>query len=665
MTLAPPPSPPAPITGRQLHLVIAALVTGMFVASLDSTVVTTALPTIVGDLGGASHIGLVVTSYLLALTVSTPLWGKLGDLYGRKSFFQGAVIIFLVGSILCGLSQNLLELILFRAVQGIGGGGLLVGGQSILGDIVSPRERGRYAGIFGASYGLATVLGPLLGGIFTQYLSWRWVFYVNIPFGLVSLVITAIALPRSIPRAGRSIDYLGALLITLGASGLILFTSLGGTTLAWASPALVAMGVLGVVFTVAFFLYERRAAEPVIPPHLFRDRTYSLTTGIGFITGFAMFGVITFISLYFQDVKGVEPAASGLRMLPMLMGLAVASMGSGYLIARSGRYKIFPILGTALTSLGLLLLATITYNTSAWAMGCYMLFLGLGLGMLVQVIIVAVQNAVAYEDLGAATASSNFFRSMGTCFGVAIFGAIYANVLPRKLDSILHATTSSFKLSSITPALIKSLPHVVELALRHAIADTVQVIFLLAAPLGLVAFGLSLLLPEIELRKVVATNQMPMDLGGTLEGLSSFEEATLAIERSLAGENQAEAYADLARRTSTPLDPESIWMLLQLVERAAPQSLSEWAERASSVSDRTIGVLVAAGLIDATGSDVSLTERGLELGRRLGDARRAQLSELAGLWSPAQHPELQAFLDSVAIESLDEPVRLGGTGRES
>ncbi len=490
MSVSAASAPPAPITKRQLYLVIAALVTGMFVASLDSTVVTTALPTIVGDLGGASHIGLVVTSYLLALTVSTPLWGKLGDLYGRKSFFQGAVIIFLFGSILCGLSQNLLELIIFRAVQGIGGGGLLVGAQSILGDIVSPRDRGRYAGIFGATYGLATVIGPLLGGIFTQYLSWRWVFYINIPFGVLSLVITAIALPRSHARPGRSIDYLGALLITLGASGLILFTSLGGTTLAWSSPALVAMGILGVLFTVGFFLYERRATEPVIPPHLFRDRTYSLTTGIGFITGFAMFGVITFISLYFQDVKGVEPAASGLRMLPMLMGLAVASMGSGYLIARSGRYKIFPILGTALTSVGLLLMATISYSTSAWAMGLYMLFLGLGLGMLVQVIIVAVQNAVAYEDLGAATASSNFFRSMGTCFGVAIFGAIYANVLPRKLHSILHEATSSLKLSSITPALIRTLPHVVELALRHAIADTVQVIFLLAAPLGIVAFVL-------------------------------------------------------------------------------------------------------------------------------------------------------------------------------
>jgi len=420
---------PAPVTGRRLWLIIGALMSGMLLAALDQTIVATALPTIVGDLGGASHLAWVVTAYLLASTASTPLWGKLGDMYGRKRFFQAAIVIFLAGSMLAGISQSMVELIAFRAVQGIGGGGLIIGAQTIIGDVVAPRDRGRYQGMFGAVFGVTTVVGPLIGGLLVDNLSWRWVFYVNLPIGAIALLVTSAVLPGALSRVHHVIDYLGTVLIALGAVSLVLLTSLGGTTYAWGSPAIFALGGAGVALVVLFVLAERRAAEPVLPLGLFSNRVFATSSAIGFVVGFAMFGAITFLALFLQVVRGVNPTVSGVRLLPMMAGLLTTSIGSGFLISRWGRYKVFPILGTAIMTAGLFLLSRMGASTGVLASSLSMFVFGIGLGGVMQVLVIAVQSAVDYKDLGAATAGATFFRSMGGSFGTAVFGAIFANVL--------------------------------------------------------------------------------------------------------------------------------------------------------------------------------------------------------------------------------------------
>jgi EmrB/QacA subfamily drug resistance transporter len=577
----------------------------------------------------------VVTAYLLASTVSTPLWGKLGDMYGRKVFFQAAIVIFLVGSILSGLSQSMLELILFRAIQGLGGGGLMIGAQTIVGDIVSPRDRGRYMGLFMAMFGVTTVIGPLIGGFFVDTIGWRWIFYINVPIGGVALVVTTVALPGALSRVHRVIDYLGTALVALAATCLVLFTSLGGTSYSWTSPFMIGLAVAGVVFTILFLLAERRAVEPVIPLPLFRNKVFAASSAIGFVVGFAMFGALTFIPLFFQDVKGISPVLSGVRLFPLMGGLLVASIGSGLLVSRWGRYKVFPVVGTGLMTVGLYLMSLIGVTTGAWTMAAYMVVFGLGLGLVLQVLTVAVQNAVPYKDLGTGTSGVTFFRMIGGSFGTAVFGAIFANAVVRNILNSLHLTSApaGFSLNADNPSAIHQLPASIQSGVVHGIAHTISTMFLIGVPIAFVAFLLSWTLPEVALRKSIRTSDPGENLG-LPEPRTSLEEVQLLLERAASRENRRELYETLSKRAGIDIEPRAVWLLYRLADR--PDCTVEEVAAQLKVDPGRLrdGVieLISAGLVenvDTTGQHkLEVTATGRYVIERLIVARRESLTEL-------------------------------------
>ena len=637
-----------------LAIIFAALMLAILLAALDQTIVSTALPTIVGDLGGLSHLSWVVTAYILASTASTPLWGKLGDQFGRKRLVQASIVIFLAGSVLCGQAHSMVELIAFRALQGLGGGGLMVLAQAIIGDVVPARERGKYQGAFGAVFGVASVAGPLLGGFFVDNLSWRWVFYINLPIGLIALGVIAIALPATAGRQQHKIDYLGSLLLAASATSIVLFTSWGGTQYSWGSPVIIGLAVVAVLLAFGWWVSARYAAEPVLPLRLFRNRVFSVCAGIGFAAGFAMFGALAFLPLFLQVVRGVSPTISGVYLLPMVLGLLITSIGSGQLISRLGRYKVFPVIGTALLVVALLLLSRLSVTTSSLVLNAYFFILGLSLGLILQVLVIAVQNSVDYADLGTATSGATFFRMIGGAFGVAVSGSIFSNQLRHQLASALSGVRlpAGFTLADAqaNPALLRHLPAAIRPGVLDAYAHSVDKIFLYSAPVAAVAFLLSWLLREVPLRQTVGAADLGEGLGATSAERSSEKELERALLRLADSDLRKQGYERIAERAGLGLPGGSCWVLTRLarfgdtagVELAARAGVS--VEHGRPYVDR----LVDRGFVQRSDGVLHLTPAGSAAAEQVCGVVREGLGQLLSGWSPEQHSELARMVDQLS-----------------
>ncbi|MFE5188217.1 MDR family MFS transporter [Streptomyces sp. NPDC056628] len=623
---------------------IGALLLGMLLAALDQTIVSTALPTIVSDLGGLEHLSWVVTAYLLASTAATPLWGKLGDQYGRKRLYQIAIVIFLVGSALCGMAQDMIQLIAFRALQGLGGGGLIVLSMAIVGDVVPPRERGRYQGWFGAVFGATSVLGPLLGGVFTEHLSWRWVFYVNLPVGVVALVVIALVLHIPRRRTKHVIDYLGTLLIAAVATGLVLVASLGGTTWAWGSAQIVGLAVASVVLGFVFVAVERAAAEPVLPLKLFRVRTFTLSAVISFIVGFAMFGAMTYLPTFLQVVQGISPTLSGVHMLPMVAGMLLSSTGSGQIVSRTGRWKVFPIAGTGVTALGLLLLHQLDTGTSTAVMSVYFFVFGLGLGLVMQVLVLIVQNAVPYEDLGVATSGATFFRSIGASFGVAIFGTVFANRLDDLLVDAFRGVElppgASLEGLEADPRGIAELPAALRPAALDAYATAITDVFLYAVPVALLGFVLAWFLREDTLRGSVTAPDVTETLASNPVERSSYDEVCRALSVLGTREGRRRIYVTITERAGYDLLPAASWLLLRIKRYGwvEPAVLTDRASVPLRVILDAARQVEGRGLAVREGVDLVLTDRGREVAEHLARVREESLAVLLGDWWGPDRP---------------------------
>ena len=462
---------------REVLIILPGLLLAIMLAMLDQLVVSTALPRIVGDLGGVTHLSWVVTAYVLASTVTTPLYGKLGDQYGRKRLLMFAIVLFLIGSALAGLSQTMDQLIAFRALQGLGAGGLLVGAIATIGDLVSPRERGQYMGYIMAAMTLAMVAGPLVGGYITDSLSWRWIFYINMPIGGAALIYLALTLHVPLHKVKHKIDYLGAALLAVAASSLVLLTTWGGTQYPWRSAQIMGLGAVAVAATAGFIAAERRAAEPVIPLHVFRNRNFSLVTAMSFLLGLALFGAITFLPLYQQTVQHLSATESGLMLIPLMLGSTVTALIAGRITTRTGRYKALPIIGGGVMTVGMYLLTTLGVNTSLVTAGLYFAVLGLGMGFLMQITTLVAQNSVAPRDIGVASSSRTFFQQIGGSIGVSAFGAIFAHQLTSEMHARLPAVHLNSGGGQLNPVVVAHLPalvkHAVFAAITHAITDGV------------------------------------------------------------------------------------------------------------------------------------------------------------------------------------------------
>ena len=495
---------------REILIVLPGLLLTLIIAMLDQLVVSTALPRIVGDLGGLNHLAWVVTAYVLASTITTPLYGKLGDMYGRKRLLMIAIVIFLVGSALSGLSTTMNELIAFRALQGLGAGGLMVGAIATIGDLVPPRERGQYMGYMMAAMMLAMIAGPLVGGYITDALSWRWIFYINMPIGGAALLYLWATLHVPRRRVEHKVDYLGAAVIAAGATSVTLLASWGGTQYGWGSWEIIMLALITAAALALFFVVESRAAEPILPLHVFTNRNFSLASGMSFLLGFVMLGGMTFLPLYLQTVQHASPTVSGLLLIPLMFGSMVTSLIAGQFTVRTGRYKILPIMGGVVMTVGLYLLSHLGPNTSRFEAGVFFVVLGLGMGLLMQITSLIVQNSVELKDMGVASSSRTFFQQIGGSLGVSLFGVIFFNRLTAAMASKLPGANLHASEGTLDPATINSLPAAIRDVAFFGIAKGLDAVFLWVLPASALVFVLALLVKEIPLRgRDPGTDQPP------------------------------------------------------------------------------------------------------------------------------------------------------------
>jgi EmrB/QacA subfamily drug resistance transporter len=641
-----------------IRLIFGALLLVMLLASLDQTIVSTALPTIVGEFGGLEHLSWIVTAYMLATTIVTPLYGKLGDLFGRKIVLQAAILLFLAGSALCGLAGSMGQLILFRAIQGLGGGGLMVTSMAVVGDIISPRERGRYQGLFGGVFGFSTVLGPLIGGFFVEHLSWRWIFYINLPLGLLALVVIGLAFVAP-ERSGRPrIDVAGAALLAIALTSLVLVTSLGGTTWRWSSPETLGLAATGIVALALFLRVESRAAEPILPLRLFHNRTFVTACAVGLIVGLAMFGSVTYMPLYLQLVKGVSPSAAGLQLTPMMGGVLLSSTISGQIISRVGRYRMFPIIGTAVMTIGLFLLSTLGVGTPALAASAYMAVLGIGLGMVMQVLVLAVQNTADYRDLGVATSGTTLFRSAGGSVGVSLFGAIFAAGLASRLAAAFPPGTAMPAMSD--PAAVAHLPAAARDIYLAAFTAALHPVFLSAAAISALAFALTFLLREAPLRG--ARSETIGESFAVPRQASSALELETILERIIAREDRWTTLQRIADQIGAHQAPDALWLLTQLHLKGGSATLAELCSdpaarrRVEALAER----LANSGAAMVAGDSVMLTRQGIDTAASILDAYRARLELYLEQWAAGDREEVREMIRRFMadlISEFPEPIR--------
>jgi EmrB/QacA subfamily drug resistance transporter len=561
--VADPESASALITPHRRNLIFVAVLLGMLLAALDQTIVATALPTVVSDLGGAGHQSWVVTSYLLASTIVTAVVGKLGDMFGRKVVFQASVLFFLAGSVLCGLAGSMTMLVAARALQGIGGGAIMVTAMAVIGEVIPLRERGRYQGALGAVFGVTTVIGPLLGGFFTDHLTWRWAFWINVPVALVVLAVSVIAIPAMARSTKPTIDYLGIVLVGLGASGLVLATSWGGGEYAWGSPMIVSLFVGSAAALAMFVWVETRTTEPILPMRLFANPVFTVCCILAFIVGFAMLGALTFLPTFMQFVDGVSATESGLRTLPMVAGLLMTSMGSGTIVGRTGRYKMFPVVGTAVMAVGFLLLSRMDAATPTWQQSVFLFVLGTGIGMCMQVLVLTVQNTTSFADLGVATSGVTFFRTIGSAFGAAIFGSLFTNFLADRLSPALLASGAPARAAE-SPQALHELSPAMAAPIVDAYADSLGMVFLCAVPIAVIGFVVALFLKEVPLLEMDAASAT--DLGEAF-GMPSTETPDQILEVAVGRMFRDSPEVRLRSLVGQPgchLDVTHLWALIQI-----------------------------------------------------------------------------------------------------